>query len=128
MNTCYSQRPNWCPTGSEWVGSGAVAPRPTCHSARRALTLQYFAFLAGAAAGAGLPLPATLAAIACAARPCGRSGWAAGAGRACYYLAYRVALLDAVRHVAAGDELHAAEEDQWARGAAVSGEFFPSCR
>ncbi|MFO0577736.1 MAG: hypothetical protein U1A78_27330 [Polyangia bacterium] len=51
-----------------------------------------------------------------------------GAGRACYYLAYRVALLDAVRHVAAGDELHAAEEDQWARGAAVSGEFFPNCR
>jgi hypothetical protein len=51
-----------------------------------------------------------------------------GAGRACYYLAYRAALLDAVRHVAAGDELHAAEEDQWARGAAVSGEFFPDCR
>jgi hypothetical protein len=51
-----------------------------------------------------------------------------GGGRACYYLAYRVALLDAVRHVAAGAELYSAEEDQWTRGAAVSGDFFPDCK
>lgn len=49
-------------------------------------------------------------------------------GRACYYLAYRAALLDAVRHVASNSELYSAEEDQWHRGAAVSGEFFPDCK
>lgn len=49
-------------------------------------------------------------------------------GRACYYLAYRTALLEAIRHVAAAGELHSAEEDQWTRGAAVSGDFFEGCK
>lgn len=49
-------------------------------------------------------------------------------GRACFYLAYRAALLAAVRHVAADAELFSADEDQWPRGAAVAGDLFPSCR
>lgn len=49
-------------------------------------------------------------------------------GRACFYLAYRAALLAAVRHVAADAALYSADEDQWPRGAAVAGDLFPSCR
>lgn len=51
-----------------------------------------------------------------------------GAGRACYYLAYRAALLATIQSVAAASAIHAAEEDQWPRGAAIAGDFFPACR
>jgi hypothetical protein len=51
-----------------------------------------------------------------------------GAGRACYYLAYRAALLATIQSVASGSTIHAAEEDQWPRGAAIAGDFFPACR
>ncbi len=48
-------------------------------------------------------------------------------GRACYYLAYRAALLMAIRKVAARSAIYSAEEDQWPRGAAVSGDLFKDC-
>ncbi|TXH26154.1 MAG: hypothetical protein E6Q99_04980 [Elusimicrobia bacterium] len=51
-----------------------------------------------------------------------------GAGRACYYLAYRSALLATIQPVAAAATIHAADEDQWPRGAAIAGDFFPACR
>ncbi|TXH26771.1 MAG: hypothetical protein E6Q99_04155 [Elusimicrobia bacterium] len=50
------------------------------------------------------------------------------AGRACYYLAYRAALLTTLASLATGSAMHAAEEDQWPRGAAIAGDFFPACR
>ncbi|MBL9009060.1 MAG: hypothetical protein JNJ46_32665 [Myxococcales bacterium] len=51
-----------------------------------------------------------------------------GSGRACYYLAYRAALLATIQPVAAAAAIHAAEEEQWPRGAAIAGDFFPACR
>lgn len=51
-----------------------------------------------------------------------------GTGRACYYLAYRAALLASVSHVASSGELYPADEEQWPRGAAVSGELFADCK
>jgi hypothetical protein len=52
----------------------------------------------------------------------------AGTGRACYYLAYRAALLASVGRVAASGELYPADDEQWPRGAAVSGEMFGDCK
>lgn len=57
-----------------------------------------------------------------------QSPTAIDSGRACYYIAYRAALLEAIRPVAAHAELYSAEEDQWPRGAAVSSDLFRDCR
>lgn len=50
------------------------------------------------------------------------------AGRACYYLAYRAALLSAIRTVALNGELYSVDDEQWPRGAAISGDLFTMCR
>jgi hypothetical protein len=49
-------------------------------------------------------------------------------GRSCFYIAYHAAFFEAVRHAAAAEEIFSADEDQWARGAAVTHDFFAGCR
>lgn len=50
-----------------------------------------------------------------------------GAGRTCYSVAYHAAYFQAISHVARAETVIPGGDDQWARGAATSGLFFPDC-
>ncbi len=51
-----------------------------------------------------------------------------GAGRTCFSVAYHAAYFHAIAPAAMGAEVIPGGDEQWARGAAASGEFFASCR
>ncbi len=51
-----------------------------------------------------------------------------GAGRTCYSVAYHAAYFQAIAPAATEAEVIPGGDEQWARGAAVSGEFFAACR
>ncbi len=50
-----------------------------------------------------------------------------GIGRTCYSVAYHAAYFQAIAHVAEGAKVVPGGDEQWARGAATSGQFFPDC-
>ena len=50
-----------------------------------------------------------------------------GVGRTCYSVAYHAAYFQAISHVARAETVIPGGDDQWARGAATSGLFFPDC-
>lgn len=50
-----------------------------------------------------------------------------GAGRTCYSVAYHAAYFQAIAHAATAATVVPGGDDQWARGAATSGLFFPDC-
>ncbi len=50
-----------------------------------------------------------------------------GIGRTCYSVAYHAAYFQAIAHVAEGATVVPGGDEQWARGAATSGQFFPDC-
>jgi len=50
------------------------------------------------------------------------------AGRTCYSIAYHAAYFRAIAPAATAAEIYPGGDEQWARGAAISGEFFAACR
>lgn len=50
-----------------------------------------------------------------------------GAGRTCYSVGYHAAYLQAISRVVQDGRVVPGGDEQWARGAAVSGAFFPQC-
>jgi len=51
-----------------------------------------------------------------------------GAGRTCYSVAYHAAYFLAIQALSRNGEVIPGGDEQWARGAAVSDQFFPDCR
>lgn len=51
-----------------------------------------------------------------------------GVGRTCYSVAYHAAYFQAIAPAAKSQEVIPGGDEQWARGAAISGEFFNDCR
>lgn len=51
-----------------------------------------------------------------------------GVGRTCYSVAYHAAYFQAIAPAAKSHEVIPGGDEQWARGAAISGEFFSDCR
>ena len=49
-------------------------------------------------------------------------------GRACFSLAFETAVLESLGALSAHEEIAAGGDDQWARGAAVSGAYFADCK